>query len=77
MKPTSVLIGVDMETDVGSFTPFYEGAKNGTPLLLDLFTEMDVKGTFFFTGDCAKENQSIVKMVVDSNNEIGCHSLHH
>jgi peptidoglycan-N-acetylglucosamine deacetylase len=77
MKPTYVLIGVDMETDVGSFTPFYEGAKNGTPLLLDLFTEMDVKGTFFFTGDCAKENQSIVKMVVDSNNEIGCHSLYH
>ena len=77
MKPTYVLIGVDMETDVGSFTPFYEGVKNGTPLLLDLFAEMDVKGTFFFTGICAKENPSIVKMVVDSTNEVGCHSLYH
>jgi peptidoglycan-N-acetylglucosamine deacetylase len=56
MKPMHVLIGVDMETDVGSFTPFYEGAKRGTPLLLDLFKDKGVQGTFFFTGECAREN---------------------
>lgn len=77
MKPTYVLIGVDMETDVGSFTPFYEGVKHGTPRLINLLSEMNVRGTFFFTGDCAKENPNIVKMVVDSNNEVGCHSLYH
>jgi len=32
-----VIFGIDMETDVGSFTPFYEGAKNGTPILLEVF----------------------------------------
>lgn len=77
MDPIYVLFGVDMETDVGSFTPFYEGAKHGTPLLLDLFSEKGVRGTFFFTGDCAKENPEIAKMVADSGNEVGCHSLYH
>jgi peptidoglycan-N-acetylglucosamine deacetylase len=77
MKPTYVLFGVDMETDVGSFTPFYEGAKHGTPLLLDLFKQKGVSGTFFFTGDCAKENPDVAKMVDASGNEVGCHSLYH
>jgi peptidoglycan/xylan/chitin deacetylase (PgdA/CDA1 family) len=76
-KKTYVLFGVDMETDVGSFTPFYEGAKHGTPLLLKLFKEKNVRGTFFFTGDCAKENPDIAKMVAESENEVGCHSLYH
>lgn len=77
MKPTYVVVGVDMETDVGSFTPYYEGVKNGTPLLLDLFDEMGIKATFFFTGDCAKENPEVVKMVAAKDHEIGCHSLYH
>jgi peptidoglycan/xylan/chitin deacetylase (PgdA/CDA1 family) len=77
MKPTYVVIGVDMETDVGSFTPYYEGAKHGTPLLLDLFKRKGIKGTFFFTGDCAKENPDVAKMVAESGNEVGCHTLYH
>jgi peptidoglycan-N-acetylglucosamine deacetylase len=72
-----IIIGIDMETDVGSFTPFYEGVKKGTPLLLDLFKEKDIRGTFYFTGEAAKENTEIVRMVVDSGNETGCHSLYH
>jgi hypothetical protein len=31
-----VVLGFDMETDIGSFTPFYEGVKRGTPHLLKL-----------------------------------------
>ena len=45
MKPIYVLLGVDMETDVGSFTPYYEGAKHGTPLLLQLFKDKDVNAS--------------------------------
>jgi peptidoglycan/xylan/chitin deacetylase (PgdA/CDA1 family) len=77
MKPIYVLFGVDMETDVGSFTPFYEGAKHGTPLLLDMFSGKGVRGTFFFTGDCARENPEVAKLVAKSGNEVGCHSLYH
>jgi len=77
VKPTYVLFGVDMETDVGSFTPYYEGAQHGTPRLLDLFEQKGVKGTFFFTGDCARQNSEIAKLVAESGNEVGCHSLYH
>lgn len=73
----SVIFGIDMETDVGSFTPFYEGVQNGTPILLDIFAKKEIEGTFFFTGDAAKKNPKIVEMVKSSGNEIGCHSLYH
>lgn len=72
-----ILFGIDMETDVGSFTPFYEGVKNGTPLLLELFDKKDIAGTFYFTGSCARENPKIVETVRNSVNEVGCHSLFH
>lgn len=73
----TVLLGIDMETDVGSFTPFYEGVRNGTPRLLELFDKKDVRGTFYFTGDCARENPKTVETVKSSPNEAGCHSLFH
>lgn len=72
-----VMLGIDMETDVGSFTPFYEGAVNGTPRLLELFEKKNIKGTFYFTGDCARQNPKTVELVKDSPNEAGCHSLFH
>jgi len=77
MSKTIVLIGVDVETDVGSFTPFYEGVQKGVPLLIDMFEEEGVKATFYFTGDSAQENASIAKLTADSGNEVGCHSLYH
>ena len=73
----TVLLGIDMETDIGSFTPFYDGVKNGTPALLELLDKKGVRGTFYFTGDCARHNPEIAKMVKNSANEAGCHSLFH
>lgn len=77
MHNPKIVIGIDMETDVGSFTPFYEGVKHGTPLLIDLFKEKGVKATFYFTGEAAKENPDIARLVAESGNEVGCHSLYH
>lgn len=74
---TYVMIGIDVETDIGSFTPFYEGVKKGIPILLDMFKEHDVKGTFFFTGESAGENPEMARMVAESTSEVGCHSLYH
>lgn len=31
-----VVFGFDMETDIGSYTPYYNGVQLGTPLLLDV-----------------------------------------
>ena len=77
MQPVYVLFGIDMETDVGSFTPFYEGVQNATPKLLELFAKKGVKGTFFFTGDCARKNANVAKLVAGTDNEVGSHSLFH
>ena len=30
------MLGFDCETDIGSFTPFYEGLREGTPVLFDI-----------------------------------------
>ena len=76
-KKSYVLFGMDMETDVGSFTPFYNYTKSGTEKILAIFAKHDVKATFFFTGECVKVNPDVVKMVQEAGHEIGVHSLYH
>lgn len=77
VQQLKVILGIDMETDVGSFTPFYKGVAQGTPLLIDLFEKKGIKGTFYFTGEAARENPEIAQLVASSGNEVGCHSLYH
>jgi len=72
-----VLFGIDMETDVGSFTPFYEGVQKATPMLLDMFAKKGVRATFYFTGHAARNNPDAVKLVAQTDSEVGCHSLFH
>ena len=73
----SVMFGFDMETDVGSWTPYYDGLKNGTPRILELMSRRGVTGTFFFTGAAAKEHPQAVQAVAEAGHEVGCHSLYH
>lgn len=72
-----VLYGFDMETDVGSWTPFHEGLRHATPLLLDLFRKHEITGTFYFVGASAKEVPESVLAVKEAGHEIGAHSLYH
>ena len=58
-----IILGFDMETDVGSWTPYYQGIKKGTPIILRLLTKYEVKATFFFTGEAVKKFPTIVKQV--------------
>lgn len=76
-NPITVVIGIDMETDVGSFTPYYEGLRGGTPLLLDLFDELDVTTTFLFTGEAARDNPEVARECLDRGHEVGSHSYQH
>lgn len=71
------VMGVDVETDVGSFTPFYEGVKNGTPLLLDLFDRHDMKATFYVVANTAKDNPDSIRSIAARGHDVGCHSLAH
>lgn len=72
-----VVFGIDMETDVGSFTPYYEGLVNGTPLLLDLFAKEEVSATFLFTGDSVLKHPEVARACLEAGHELGAHSLKH
>ncbi len=76
MQPR-VVFGFDMETDIGSWTPYYEGLKYGTPRILDILDRHAITATFFFTGDAARAQPRTVKLVDQANHEIGCHTLYH
>ncbi|MCK4248424.1 MAG: polysaccharide deacetylase family protein [Candidatus Omnitrophica bacterium] len=77
MSKIRVILGFDCETDVGSWTPFYEGLIHGTPVILELLDKHKITGTFFFTGDSVKKHPEVVHQVKDANHEIGCHTLFH
>ena len=72
-----VILGFDMETDVGSWTPYYQGLVRGTPRLLAVLARHDMKATFLFTGDSAAAHPEVVRLVDDAGSEVGCHSLYH
>ena len=42
MTDPVVVLGFDMETDVGSWSPYYEGLKTGTPKLLQVLDSCHV-----------------------------------
>ena len=77
MTKIQVVIGIDVETDVGSWTPFYQGTEKGIPRLLELFKKQDVKSTFFFTGESAEKYPTKTREVLKTGHEVGCHSLYH
>ncbi|WP_262249215.1 polysaccharide deacetylase family protein [Parapedobacter soli] len=72
-----VVFGFDMETDIGSFTPFYEGVQKGTAPLLDILTKHRIPATFYWTGHAAEHNPEIVRNVAARGHETGCHGLLH
>jgi len=72
-----VVLGFDCETDVGSFTPFYNGLIHGTPAILAVLKRHAITATFFFTGHAALKHPEIVRLVRESGNEVGCHSMFH
>jgi len=74
---TIVVLGFDMETDIGSWTPYYKGLLRGTPKILDLLSRKKIKATFFFVAEAAEKYPDIVKSVAEEGHEIGCHSLFH
>ncbi len=72
-----VIFGFDMETDIGSWTPFYEGLVHGTPRILEVLSKHGLRATFFFVGEAARLHPEIVRMVTQPGHEVGCHTLYH
>ena len=48
-----------------------------TEWLLELFTEKNVKVTFFILGEVAQWYPELVKKIADHGHEIACHGMHH
>jgi peptidoglycan/xylan/chitin deacetylase (PgdA/CDA1 family) len=72
-----VILGIDMETDIGSFTDGYEGVRHGTPRLLEIMERQQAPSTFFWTGHAAQNNPGAVADVRRAGHETGCHGLVH
>ena len=77
MSGLQVVLGFDMETDIGSWTPYYEGLQHGTPVILDILDRNAVPATFFFTGDSLRKHPEVAEPVKARGHEIGAHTLFH
>lgn len=72
-----IVLGLDMETDIGSFTADYQGVKRGTPRVLAIMKRYGALSTFYWTGHAAENNPKMVCRVRDAGHETGCHGLVH
>ena len=77
MSSIRAVLGFDMETDIGSWTPWYNGFRPGAEMILRVLKKNNVTATFFFTADAAQKNPEVAEMVRDAGHEIGAHTLYH
>lgn len=77
MVAPSVVIGVDVETDIGSFTPFCRGVEEGLPFISDLFEKKGINATFFVVAEIAQKFSELIRGLHKCGFEIGCHTLQH
>ncbi|NPV47795.1 MAG: polysaccharide deacetylase family protein [Armatimonadetes bacterium] len=77
MSDITVVLGFDMETDIGSWGIDYRGIREGTPKILELYGQKGITGTFFFTGESARLHPEVVRRIAAAGHEVGCHSLYH
>ena len=51
--------------------------QEGLPLILDIYAKYNIRATFFFIADYAKDFPEIVKMVQPAGHEVALHGLTH
>lgn len=76
-----VAITIDVETDWGGRLRGGPGnclgIEEGIPYLLSLLAELNVKATFFISGEVVKNNKDIICEISESWHEIASHSFKH
>jgi peptidoglycan/xylan/chitin deacetylase (PgdA/CDA1 family) len=77
MDTPQVVLGLDMETDSGSWTPYWQGLVEGTPRMLGVLEKHGVPATCFFMGEAARVHPEMVRYAKERGFEIGCHALYH
>ncbi len=73
-KPFAVTLDVEGDYWEESQT---RGIVEGIPRALEIFRNIDAKGTFFWTAETALKHPDIFNLVVEQGHEIGCHSFRH
>ncbi|MGZ3882622.1 MAG: polysaccharide deacetylase family protein [Bacteroidia bacterium] len=51
--------------------------KEGMPILLDIYSRLGVKSTFYFVGDMAEKFPEVVKMILPYGHEVASHGWSH
>lgn len=51
--------------------------KEGLPLILDIYAKYNIKATFFFIANYAKQHPEIVRMIQPAGHEVALHGLTH
>ncbi|HVX39891.1 MAG TPA: polysaccharide deacetylase family protein [Gemmatimonadaceae bacterium] len=72
-----VCFTVDLEPDCPPFLSGFRGVEHGLPALLDLLAELDVKATFFTTGEVAMRYPAAIERLVGEGHELACHGMTH
>ena len=74
------LLGIDLE-DVRSMIDggdrYRERVPENTRRLLDFFSEIDARCTFFTVGDVARRYPELIREVAERGHELACHSSDH
>ncbi len=68
---------VDVEQDCPPYLHTTRGMSEGMPRLLDLLSELQIKGTFFTTGEMARRFPAIISRLINEGHELGCHGNLH
>ena len=75
---TRVSITVDFEPDCPPYlSSTFRGIEEGAPALLGLFAELNVRATYFTTGQVAERYPHAVHALVGAGHELGCHGVTH
>jgi peptidoglycan/xylan/chitin deacetylase (PgdA/CDA1 family) len=73
-----VCITVDFEPDCPPYlSSTFRGIEEGAPALLQLFADLDIRATYFTTGEVAARHPDAVRALVHGGHELGCHGVSH
>lgn len=73
----NIALTFDIESDNPNFLNSYFGIKSGLLKIINILDYFNIKGTFFCTGNVAKNYPDYVKLIEDKGHEIACHGLNH
>jgi peptidoglycan/xylan/chitin deacetylase (PgdA/CDA1 family) len=67
----------DLEPDCPPFLKGFRGVEEGLPKLFQLLERLDVRATFFTTGEVAAKYPEAVRALLAGGHELACHGMTH